>query len=157
MKNCPSCGGKIEDDAKFCTYCGIKIEEEDKKTKFCPKCGSIINENEEICPICKYNNNSNNNIYQSSVQYNSLYRKNEQNRNTAITSIIFSIMGLVTCFFPFSIVGIVLGFICKNKCEKNTQEYAICVASIVIGIIEVVFIAFAFLCIIIALTRVAMI
>lgn len=48
--HCPSCGAKIEEDAKFCTNCGAKIENDFK----CPNCGDLISAGDKFCTNCGF-------------------------------------------------------------------------------------------------------
>lgn len=45
---CPKCGSSVKADAKFCPECGESL----KKTKKCPKCGTEVKENAKFCPEC---------------------------------------------------------------------------------------------------------
>lgn len=152
MKNCPNCGKEYEENAKFCTYCGTKIENEKAsdsfvKTRFCSNCGSKVNENDNNCSMCgsNLNNNAQSNINNSSSQ--KVYGQNIQSNankksesGTAVAALILTIMGMLSCIFPLLILGIIFGFIGKKKYERNTQEYTMCTASIIIGFICIVFV-----------------
>lgn len=76
MAFCSSCGGKLENGAKFCPYCGEKVHvteqrqkvESDKKTTRtneyagslikCPACGTELPSLTAICPSCGHEVNS---------------------------------------------------------------------------------------------------
>lgn len=45
---CNSCGKKIPDESKFCTYCGAKCEDKIN----CPECSALIDNNLKFCPLC---------------------------------------------------------------------------------------------------------
>lgn len=45
---CNSCGKKIPDGSKFCTYCGAKCEDKIN----CPECNALIDNNLKFCPLC---------------------------------------------------------------------------------------------------------
>lgn len=59
--NCPFCGEKIDEDAKFCPHCGSKLTEvkeeavenqEEKPTKHCLNCGREISKEAKFCAKC---------------------------------------------------------------------------------------------------------
>lgn len=76
MVFCSSCGGKIEDGAKFCPYCGEKVHITEQKQKVeyekkatrtneyagslikCPACGTELPSLTAICPSCGHEVNS---------------------------------------------------------------------------------------------------
>ena len=45
---CNSCGKKIPDGSKFCTYCGAKCEDKIN----CSECNALIDNNLKFCPLC---------------------------------------------------------------------------------------------------------
>lgn len=59
--NCPFCGEKIDEDAKFCPHCGSKLTEvkeeavenqEEKPTKHCLNCGRELSKEAKFCAKC---------------------------------------------------------------------------------------------------------
>jgi len=53
--NCPFCGDKIDEDAKFCPHCGSNIEEKTqdvKDNKNCPNCGTELPIEAKFCAHC---------------------------------------------------------------------------------------------------------
>ena len=59
--NCPFCGEKIDEDAKFCPHCGSKLTEvkeetvenqDDKITKHCKICGRELSKEAKFCAKC---------------------------------------------------------------------------------------------------------
>lgn len=74
MAFCSSCGGKIEDGAKFCPYCGEKVHITEQKMEYekkatrtneyagslikCPACGTELPSLTAICPSCGHEVNS---------------------------------------------------------------------------------------------------
>lgn len=59
--NCPFCGEKIDEDAKFCPHCGSNLTEvkeeavenqEEKPTKHCLNCGKEISKEAKFCAKC---------------------------------------------------------------------------------------------------------
>ena len=59
--NCPFCGDKIDEDAKFCPHCGsnltdVKKEAEESQeeiaTKHCHNCGNELPQEAKFCAIC---------------------------------------------------------------------------------------------------------
>ena len=59
--NCPFCGEKIDEDAKFCPHCGSNLTEvkeeavenqEEKITKLCKNCGRDLSKIAKFCPKC---------------------------------------------------------------------------------------------------------
>ena len=59
--NCPFCGEKIDEDAKFCPHCGSKLTEvkeeavenqEEKPTKHCLNCGRELSKEGKFCAKC---------------------------------------------------------------------------------------------------------
>lgn len=45
--NCPACGAKCKDSAKFCPECGSTLA-----AKVCPKCGASVKGGAKFCPEC---------------------------------------------------------------------------------------------------------
>jgi len=53
--NCPFCGDKIDEDAKFCPHCGSDIAEKAqdvKDNKNCPNCGTELPIEAKFCASC---------------------------------------------------------------------------------------------------------
>jgi len=59
--NCPFCGEKIDEDAKFCPHCGSNLTEvkeeavenqEEKPTKHCLNCGRELSKKAKFCAKC---------------------------------------------------------------------------------------------------------
>jgi len=53
--NCPFCGEKIDEDAKFCPHCGSNIAEKpqnDKDSKNCQNCGNELPIEAKFCASC---------------------------------------------------------------------------------------------------------
>lgn len=119
---CPNCSSEF--DGTFCPTCGTRY---DAEAKTCPDCGTRYFT--RFCTHCGYDPEKNN-AHQYSRQGNSSYRP-LINRNYGLAGFIFSILGFMTCMFPFSIVGIVLGY--KDMKSENKSKYA--KASVVIGIL----------------------
>lgn len=54
-KECPKCGAKLIEEAKFCAYCGTKLEEVQivvKRPEVCSNCGKILKEKAKFCGAC---------------------------------------------------------------------------------------------------------
>ena len=51
---CPTCGGLIAVDSKFCTFCGGKIEPAESfvDKEPCPNCGKMIKTQSKFCTFC---------------------------------------------------------------------------------------------------------
>ncbi len=59
--NCPFCGEKIDEDAKFCPHCGSNLTEvkeeavenqDEKTTKHCLNCGRELSKEAKFCAKC---------------------------------------------------------------------------------------------------------
>ena len=48
LKDCPSCGAKVNKNAKFCSECGQKFNAK----AFCPECGAEVASGSKFCPSC---------------------------------------------------------------------------------------------------------
>ena len=55
---CPSCGGPVQADKKFCPACEAPAPSsppQEKSPKFCTNCGSPVTPGEKFCSTCGYN------------------------------------------------------------------------------------------------------
>jgi hypothetical protein len=68
MAFCSSCGAKLEDGARFCSYCGTQTQQSNYKYRRteeyagkiikCPACGSELPSFTAVCPSCGHEINS---------------------------------------------------------------------------------------------------
>lgn len=140
---CPNCGNTFE--GSFCNDCGIRF---DAPPKTCPNCGKVFYTN--ACPDCGYStmqtrtqsgsNDGSSQYSQGSQGYTApTYSGNDytSSRRAApdVTALILSIMGLATCMFPLSIVGMYLAIKEENNGNSNGRTKAakyIGIASIIL-------------------------
>lgn len=119
---CPNCSSEF--DGTFCPTCGTRY---DAEAKTCPKCGTRYFT--RFCTHCGYDPEKINEQQYSRSSYSGS-RPLIRGSNSGMVGFIFSILGLMTCMFPFSIVGIVLG----NKDMKSENKSKYSTAAVVIGV-----------------------
>ena len=134
---------------KYCMYCGTQINEGETK---CSKCGAeiennVINNNKETEEKAIAENvieNSASTIEANSTNEtsnNQTVEKAETN-GSAIGSFVCSLCGLLFAGIIFGIIAICLGASAKNQIkEKNQKGNGFATAGIIIGIIDIVFVA----------------
>ena len=145
---CPNCGNSFE--GSFCNDCGIRF---DAPPKTCPNCGKVFYTN--ACPDCGYStmqtrtqpvsNDGSSQYSQSSQGYTApTYSGNDytSSRRVApdVTALLLSVMGLFTCMFPMSIVGMYLAIKEENKGNSNGRTKA----AKYIGIVSILLFMFFF-------------
>ena len=60
VRRCPSCGGVMSRDARFCSACGKRLPEEapvpepesPADAEYCPECGAQRTADEKFCSVC---------------------------------------------------------------------------------------------------------
>lgn len=119
---CPNCSSEF--DGTFCPTCGTRY---DAEAKTCPKCGTRYFT--RFCTHCGYDPEKINE--QKSRAFYSNSRPLIRGSNSGIAGFIFSILGLMTCVFPFSIAGIVLGY--KDMKSVDRSRYA--KPAVIIGVL----------------------
>lgn len=146
---CPNCGNSFE--GSFCNDCGIRF---DAPPKTCPNCGKVFYTN--ACPDCGYS------TMQTRTQptgapdptqgYTTPIPSGYDNSGTSgntysrrvqpdVTALMLSIMGLFTCMFPLSIVGMYLAIKEENKGNSNGRTKA----AKYIGIVSILLFMFSFI------------
>ena len=146
---CPNCGNSFE--GSFCNDCGIRF---DAPPKTCPNCGKVFYTN--ACPDCGYSTMQTRTQptgapdptqgyttpmpsgYDNSGSSGNTYSRRAQ---PDVTALILSIMGLFTCMFPLSIVGMYLAIKEENNGNSNGRTKA----AKYIGIVSILLFMFSFI------------
>lgn len=130
---CTKCGAEMVDNDTRCPNCdpvpetaapaaetAVPVQESPQPKKPCPKCGAQVNAAALTCTNCGF-------------QFIAPQGGNASNgsQGMAVASLILSIVSFFTCGLT-GIIGIILGFVAKNK-EKNS----IATAGIVTGFISI--------------------
>ncbi len=97
---CPNCGNKYE--GSFCNACGVRFDDVEKT---CPQCGKKYYT--DACPDCGFTFSKANQSNTSTPVQTSTYVNNGRRFNGGVAAMICSILGLCTCSFIFSILGII--------------------------------------------------
>ena len=141
MKICKFCGSKTDDTPVTCPNCGSAEFSHicpncssEFDGSFCPTCGTRYDAVSTVCPQCStrfFSKSCPNCGYNPDVLSRRILPGNPGN----LTAIAFalSILGIMSFFFPLSIVGLVLALREKKKPEGNTKMNQ---AAIIISIIS---------------------
>ena len=129
MANCPNCGStdfvhvcpncKNLFEGAYCTECGVRFDE---PARTCPNCGTVYYTDD--CPTCGKA------MFEAKTQAKAQANpgpgisgqdpaSQAGKGNMPILAIIFSALGMMTCTFPFSLVGLVLAIRSENHGTKN--------------------------------------
>ncbi|MBR1798057.1 MAG: hypothetical protein IJ757_08650 [Clostridiales bacterium] len=140
---CPNCSNKFE--GKYCPDCGTAYN---AVAKICPNCSDKYFS--KACPNCGYNSadeeaasNQRNTFPYSRTN---VIKKSDAHTNAGV-AILFSVIGMMSCMFPFSIVGLVLA----ARSKKSGEKSSLINAAFIIGIIGIVISAIGFIFYVIAI------
>ncbi len=146
MKICKFCGGKTEDNTTTCPNCGSADFSHicpncssEFDGSFCPTCGTRYDAVSTVCPQCNtrfFSKSCPNCGYNPDVLGRRVFSANMG--NLTLIAFVFSVLGLMTFFFPLSIAGLVLALRERKKPESNgntkMNQAAIIISAIALGL-----------------------
>ena len=133
---CPNCSNIFE--GAYCTECGVRYDE---PARTCPNCGTVYYTDD--CPNCgqdmiearaKARAQARAQSNTGSGNYGQDPASQAGKGNLPLLAVVMASLGMMTCMFPFSIIGLVLAVRAENAGTKNTMTKTAKILSIV-GII----------------------
>lgn len=129
---------------KICEYCKSELNDGDK---FCQNCGAEVkSETVTSTDTVENNNIQNNDNVQNNYQYNDI-NGNAKTNPSAIAGFVYPLVGIPLDMIAMGIMAIIcicLGVAAKNHIivfRNESDNWLLATASIVFGIIEIVYIA----------------
>lgn len=125
---CPNCSNIFE--GAYCTECGVRFDE---PARTCPNCGTVYYTDD--CPNCGHDMIEAKAKARESVGIPVQDPASQAGQgNLPVLAMVLSALGLATCMFPFSIIGLVLAVRAENSGTRNSLTKTAKVLAIV-GII----------------------
>lgn len=118
---CPNCSNIFE--GAYCTECGVRYDE---PARTCPNCGTVYYTDD--CPNCgqdmiearaKARAQARAQSNTGSGNYGQDPASQAGKGNLPLLAVVMSSLGMMTCMFPFSIVGLVLAICAEKQGIKN--------------------------------------